>query len=105
MPTREQQAAEAGVVPHQTPRFKILFQPSPGTVMEKPDARYPDGRALDGAHGKEPSCLAILHYPAPGVGAYMIGCKVCGKRMTVTTAGRADDARSVRIPCAPLGRG
>lgn len=66
-----------------------------------PNPAYPDGIDLDATQGSgAPSCLAALPYPARRCGRYEVTCKVCHLRVAVTTAGRPDDPRSVRVPCA-----
>lgn len=65
-----------------------------------PDPAFPEGRDLDirlGALG--PSCSIRLPYPAPRCGFYVVTCSLCAVRDAITTAGRPDDPRSVRMPC------
>lgn len=64
-----------------------------------PDPRYPDGIDIDLSNGKR-SCLVQLPYPAQRCGSYIVSCQ-CGMRVGVTTAGRRDDPRSVKIGCKP----
>jgi hypothetical protein len=46
------------------------------------------------------SCFTFLRpYPTPRCGKFMVKCDVCGEMVIVTTAGRRDDPRSVRLPC------
>lgn len=66
---------------------------------QAPDPRYPDGIDLDYARAGAPSCSIELEHPTKRCGLYIISCDVCGHRVFVTTAGRADDPRSVRLPC------
>ena len=47
----------------------------------------------------EKSCKTEICYPAPRCGEYRVECEECGQRFTVTTAGRLDDPRSLRIAC------
>jgi hypothetical protein len=63
-----------------------------------PDPAYPTGKDLDCSEGA-PNCLAELPYPARRCGFYIVKCKRCDYTVAVTTAGRPDDPRSVRIPC------
>jgi hypothetical protein len=73
---------------------------------EKTDPWYPNGIDLDLVTG-EPffrddnvkSCKVDLPYPAKRCGIYMVKCQTCGCNVGVTTAGRPDDPKSVRIPC------
>jgi hypothetical protein len=80
-----------------------------------PDPRYPNGIDIDtttftqidmksGAviphDADRKTCFTFLRpYPAPRIGKFLVKCDVCGQLTMVTTAGRPDDPRSVRIPC------
>jgi hypothetical protein len=64
----------------------------------KPDPAYPDGIDLDCSDGAD-SCLVKLPYPARRIGYYLILCERCGLSGMVTTAGRPDDPRSVKMKC------
>jgi hypothetical protein len=63
-----------------------------------PDPAYPHGKDLDSSQGA-PSCAVDLPYPAKRCGLYIVECAKCGVRIGITTAGRPDDPRSVRIAC------
>lgn len=63
-----------------------------------PDPAYPTGKDLDIAAGL-PSCVATLPYPAKRCGHFIVECSKCGMSVAVTTAGRPDDPRSLRMPC------
>lgn len=63
-----------------------------------PDPAYPDGKDINTV-GDRPSCKANLPYPAKRCGLYIVECERCGYRVAITTAGRPDDPRSVRLPC------
>jgi hypothetical protein len=65
--------------------------------QEPPNPHYLNGIDLDCSTGK-PFCQIALPYPAKRCGFYEITCE-CGVRIAVTTAGRADDPRSVKIAC------
>jgi hypothetical protein len=69
-----------------------------------PDLRYPEGVDLDVAKGREPICIVKLPYPAKRCGWYSIECTRCGCNAVVTTAGRIDDPRSIRLPCGKPGK-
>jgi hypothetical protein len=64
-----------------------------------PNPKYPDGMDIDIAGEASMSCWVFLPYPAPRIGVYQVWCKSCGLSVGVTTAGRADDPRSVRVAC------
>lgn len=60
---------------------------------------YPDGIDLDASMGAATTCTAELVHPAQRCGYYTIACTLCGYKAIVTTAGRADDPRSIKLPC------
>jgi hypothetical protein len=65
---------------------------------------YPRGVDLDLRHDDDaPSCMTELPYPAKRIGYYLIRCIRCGMDAVITTAGRADDPRSVQLPCKVRG--
>lgn len=67
-----------------------------------PDPVYPEGKDVDATNNRKPACKVTLPYPALRCGAYIIECRSCGLRASLTTAGRPDDPRSVRLPCKRL---
>lgn len=64
-----------------------------------PNPAYPDGIDLDVSNGAERSCGRLLPHPAKRCGTYLVWCGHCGAKVAVTTAGRPDDPRSIRIAC------
>ena len=68
--------------------------------QEKPNPDYPDGIDVDASEGHQPTCFTNLPYPAKRCGHYLIVCDICHQRVALTTAGRPDDPRSIRIRCA-----
>ena len=65
-----------------------------------PHPAYPHGIDIDLSRRGARSCLSIISpYPAPRCGWLEVKCDVCGYTALITVAGRADDPRSVRIPC------
>lgn len=71
-----------------------------------PNPAYPDGIDLDMSDGAPRACTATVPYPARRCGTYVIDCGMCGLRAAITTAGRPDDPRSVKLPCrATAGEG
>ena len=64
-----------------------------------PNPQYPDGIDIIESRG-ENTCKVALPYPALRCGAYQVTCRACGRRVTVTTAGRPDDPKSVTMQCA-----
>lgn len=63
-----------------------------------PDPAYPDGIDLDLSRGHQ-SCTMKLAYPAKRCGYYFVTCPTCGADALITTAGRPDDPRSVKLRC------
>lgn len=63
-----------------------------------PDPAFPDGIDIDLSGGKK-SCEADLPYPAKRCGMFLIVCEVCGRSAGITTAGRPDDPRHVKLAC------
>lgn len=68
-----------------------------------PDPDFPHGIDVDASGGADRACTVALPYPAKRCGFWDIDCRVCGARVTLTTASRRDDPRSVRLGCRPLG--
>jgi hypothetical protein len=64
-----------------------------------PDPDYLNGMDLDVSGGAVKTCLTALPYPAARCGMYVLHCETCGMRTVVTTAGRVDDPRSIKIAC------
>lgn len=67
----------------------------------KPNPDYPKGMDLDASSGSPATCSTALPYPAKRCGQYIVECETCGQRIVVTTAGRTDDPRSVKLACKP----
>lgn len=64
-----------------------------------PNPAYPKGIDLDASGGATTACSVDLPYPAMRCGRYEVKCRACGATIAVTTAGRADDPKSVRMAC------
>lgn len=64
-----------------------------------PNPDYPAGKDVDMSNGADKTCEAPLPHPAPRCGYYIVECETCGFRAVITTAGRPDDPRSVKIAC------
>ncbi len=74
---------------------------------QPPNPKFPTGIDIDLSKGKSQTCYAFLPYPARRVGFYVIKCERCGQTAMVSTAGRMDDPRSVKLACSlpPAPRG
>jgi hypothetical protein len=79
-------------------QFLVEWVDSGHEPQQVPDLRYPDGIHLDVSKGAQ-SCQAFLPYPARRCGFFYVECKKCGVNAVVSTAGRIDDPRSIRLPC------
>lgn len=64
-----------------------------------PDPAYPHGKDLDASLGATRTCSTALPYPAKRCGFYLVHCDVCEQSVAITTAGRPDDPRSVKLAC------
>lgn len=64
-----------------------------------PNPSYPDGVDIDMSQNAAATCATDLEYPAMRIGHHLVTCKKCGLRVAVTTAGRSDDPRSVKVAC------
>lgn len=64
-----------------------------------PNPDYPNGIDLDASKGQPVSCHITLPYPARRCGLYVLACTLCGMTAAITTAGRVDDPRSVKLAC------
>lgn len=65
-----------------------------------PDPKYPNGIDLDLTKGAKVACLAELPYPAECCGVVIVRCTKCNESVAITTAGRADDPRTVKLACS-----
>jgi hypothetical protein len=73
-------------------RFREPTQP--------PHRQFPNGVDISlCAHSGEKFCETALPYPAKRCGYYSVLCETCGFSAVITTAGRPDDPKSVRLPC------
>lgn len=64
-----------------------------------PDPNYPDGKDVDVSFGAPATCETTLEHPTPRCGLYIVRCDVCGYSIALTTAGRPDDPRFLKVAC------
>jgi hypothetical protein len=64
-----------------------------------PNPAYPNGIDVDCSGGAAATCETPLPYPAKRCGHFIVHCETCGQTIVVTTAGRPDDPRSVKMAC------
>lgn len=79
--------------------FSVLWYDSGLEPRVRFNPAHPDGIDVDGSGGASKTCKVDLPYPAARCGTYQIRCRECGLSVGVTTAGRIDDPRSVKLPC------
>jgi len=78
---------------------RIQWVDSKAEAEGRPNLKYPLGIDLDMSKGQKEMCLVMLPYPAKRIGYYIIECPKCDLRVSISTAGRADDPRSVKLAC------
>lgn len=83
--------------------FTITWVDRKRWPQDKPDPAFPEGVDIDLTQGGSPSCGSPLPYPAKRCGLFYVECRRCRANAVITTAGRVDDPRSVRIRCAVHG--
>jgi hypothetical protein len=79
--------------------IKITWVDVGETAKNPSNPKYPAGIDIDLTRGAEDFCYKELPYPARRIGRYILRCTDCGLQARVTTAGRRDDPRSVKLPC------
>ena len=80
-------------------QFKISWHDAGREPQCQPNPAFPDGMDVDGSDEAKVTCWTALPYPARRCGHYLVECLICGLRVTLTTAGRPDDPRSLTMPC------
>jgi hypothetical protein len=79
--------------------FDIVWIDGGREPRQPPDPAYPNGIDLDLTNGHPKFCESALAHPTPRCGQYLIKCRTCGLSVLITTAGRADDPRSIKVAC------
>lgn len=70
-----------------------------------PNPAYPNGIDLDCSGNARATCTVELKpYPTPRCGYFIVRCETCGQSVAITTAGRPDDPKSVKIGCRLSGK-
>ena len=77
----------------------VKFIDSGREPKAKPNPDYPAGIDIDLSDGSSWCCNAALPYPAPRCGYLWVECDICKANALITTAGRVDDPRSVKLAC------
>lgn len=91
--------AATRVLPALAENFEITWIDGGREPRCAPNPDYPNGKDCDGSMGAKVTCTAQLPCPAKRCGHYIVKCKTCGFTAAVTTAGRPDDPRSIKLPC------
>jgi hypothetical protein len=79
--------------------MRVLWQDGGREPKCQPNPAFPLGRDIDVSAGAAAACKQSLPYPAKRCGQYLVNCDTCGQNVLVSTAGRVDDPRSVKIAC------
>lgn len=80
-------------------KFKIVWVDSGRDPKCPPNPKFPFGMDVDISNKQEATCSTPLAYPTKRCGYYRIECLACGMSVVVTTAGRVDDPRSIKVAC------
>jgi hypothetical protein len=86
-----------------TARFAIDWVDQHREASYPADPTYLNGSAIDVALDAPRACRVELPCPAARCGLWVVTCRACGYAIALATAGRADDPRSVRVPCRVSG--
>lgn len=84
--------------------LSVEFKPNGRGKAQCPaNENFPDGKTIVIPARGRPTCSVDLPYPAPECGAFIVTCKMCGRMIAVTAAGRADDPKKLVVPCNIFG--
>jgi hypothetical protein len=87
-----------GVEVEEGPLMAIFIGDNGRMPKQPPDPRYLDGKDVDASQGLR-GCSITLEHPTPCCGWWALKCERCGHVSIVTAAGRADDPRTITVPC------
>lgn len=80
-------------------RHLVEFSDTGRKATQPPHPDFPEGLLVDLSQGSERVCRVEMPYPAVGIGTYSVTCRTCGVAVGLTTAGRADDPRTIILRC------
>lgn len=81
----------------------VKFNDSGRKATQLANPKYPNGQDVSVAENVlQKTCCRNLPYPAPGVGTYSVICRKCHFTALVSVAGRADDPRTITLPCKEI---
>ncbi len=83
-------------------QFKVNWVDGEREPQCAPNPAFPDGVDADCTLGLTEGCKIDLPYPAPRCGWFYVECRKCKTNAVITTAGRPDDPRSVKLPCKEI---
>lgn len=89
-------------------QFKIKWWDSGREPQCAPDPDFQNGKDVDlsiWCVDGWPTCEVDLPYPAKRCGVHVVECKLCGLTVGITTAGRHDDPRSLKVGCKKREKG
>jgi hypothetical protein len=87
-------------------QFEVRWIDSGRKARCASDPRHPDGTKITIPHkAGESTCTAVLPYPAPQCGYWLVKCSQCRMTAIITAAGRRDDPREVSLPCSLKAEG
>ncbi len=98
---RAEQISRAAAMNQSEPNLTVHWIDRERYAQVKADPTYPNGIDLDFSQG-DSGCWTKLPYPTPRCGLFHIECHKCGSDALVTTAGRRDDPRSVKLKCTRI---
>lgn len=86
------------------PQFNCRWVDGGREPTQPPDPAYPDGIDVVIQGGPKDSmriCSTTIPYPTghANIGTWVVTCRTCGFRVTLTAASRPDDPRSLSFPC------
>ena len=82
-----------------TDAIEVTWHDGGREPSQPPNPKFPMGIDIDFTAGAAKTCLVWLPYPAKRCGFFSLQCRDCGYSVAITTAGRADDPRSIKVPC------
>ena len=78
----------------------VKFNDSGRTATQPANPKHPNGQDINLAISVvQKVCCRNLPYPAPRCGTYSVRCRTCNFTALITVAGRADDPRTITLPC------
>jgi hypothetical protein len=86
-------------MPYEKNQFVVEWVDGGRKPTAPSNPKYPNGLDVEAFVPGQTTCYLKLAYPAKQCGVYHIRCRVCHLTAVVTTAGRRDDPRSIKLAC------